>query len=110
MSTSFTTNEWDSDIEDDSNSSEEFMYVKGTPRSPPSPTINSSLYKTTKYEQNNNNHSPSALILEEDDMNDNDIWNSHEDQIQIVKGMYYQNKLYLNIYYILIIVLYCYRK
>lgn len=68
MSTSFTANEWDSDI-DDSNSSEEFMYVKGTPPQVASPNI----YKNQKTE--------SKMIVHED--MDENVWNTHQDQIPV---------------------------
>lgn len=73
MSTSFTVNEWDSDV-DDSNSSEEFMYVKGTPPKVPSPE----LYKLKldqKYET-----ATIPIIVEEDIES---VWNSHEDKVPV---------------------------
>lgn len=71
MSTSFTNNEWDSDVDD---SSEEFMYVKGTPPKVPSPE----LYKH-KLEQKNES-SPVTIIVEEDIES---VWKSHEDVIPV---------------------------
>lgn len=73
MSTSFTVNEWDSDV-DDSNSSEEFMYVKGTPPKVPSPD----LYKH-KLEQKHE-HAPVPIIVEEDIES---VWKSHEDKVPV---------------------------
>lgn len=73
MSTSFTGNEWDSDV-DDSNSSEEFMYVKGTPQKVPSPE----LYKQKQQKQDNNGLVP--VIVEEDI---GSVWKSHEDIVPV---------------------------
>lgn len=70
MSTSFTANEWDSDV-DDSNSSEEFMYVKGTPPKVPSPE----LYKH-KLEQKQDSQAAPAIVEE-------DVWKSHEDKVPV---------------------------
>ncbi len=70
MSTSFTGNEWDSDV-DDSNSSEEFMYVKGTPPKVPSPEI----YKH-KLEQK---HAVPVIVEEDVDS----VWKSHEDKVPV---------------------------
>lgn len=73
MSTSFTGNEWDSDV-DDSNSSEEFMYVKGTPPKVPSPE----LYKQKQQKHDNNGLVP--VIVEEDICS---VWKSHEDKVPV---------------------------
>ncbi|KAJ6646859.1 hypothetical protein Bhyg_02073, partial [Pseudolycoriella hygida] len=73
MSTSFTNSEWDSDV-DDSNSSEEFMYVKGTPPKVPSPE----LYKH-KLEQKHESVTVPA-VAEEDVEN---IWKTHEDKVPV---------------------------
>lgn len=76
MSTSFTANEWDSDV-DDSNSSEEFMYVKGTPPPASSPD----LYKQQIEHKNiGRQSSPNQTILE-DDMDN--VWNSHKDKVPV---------------------------
>lgn len=74
MSTSFTGNEWDSDV-DDSNSSEEFMYVKGTPPKVPSPE----LYKQ-KLEQKHDHNGIIPIIVEEDI---GSVWKSHEDKVPV---------------------------
>lgn len=80
MSTSFTANEWDSDV-DDSNSSEEFMYVKGTPPPVPSPD----LYKQ-QMEQKNGRLSPIQTTQEVEHMDD--VWNSHKDKVPVTcKGL-----------------------
>lgn len=85
MSTSFA-NEWDSDV-DDSNSSEEFMYVKGTPPPVPSPDLN----KQQMEHKNVGRQSPNQTILEENDMDD--VWNSHKDKVPVTcKGK--TNKLF----------------
>lgn len=75
MSTSFTANEWDSDV-DDSNSSEEFMYVKGTPPPVPSPD----LYKQ-QMELKNGRQSPTDSAQKVEDMDD--VWNSHKDKVPV---------------------------
>lgn len=78
MSTSFSTpsNEWDSDV-DDSNSSEEFMYVKGTPPPVPSPD----LYKNKSHDQQKSKKQIPAetvgICTEEE------VWNSHEDKVPV---------------------------
>lgn len=78
MSTSFTGNEWDSDV-DDSNSSEEFMYVnhnvKSTPPNVPSPE----LYKQ-KLEQKHDIKGLVPIIVEEDI---GSVWKSHEDKVPV---------------------------
>lgn len=71
MSTSFTTNEWDSDV-DDSNSSEEFMYVKGTPPKIPSPELYKHKHKVES--------APVPIIVEEDIES---VWKSHEDKVPV---------------------------
>lgn len=71
-------NEWDSDIED-SNSSEEFMYVRSLPPS-----------NGMKHEEIRGN---STKETSGDDYSDNSthqynpsssVWNSHEDKVQIL--------------------------
>lgn len=73
MSTSFTANEWDSDV-DDSNSSEEFMYVKGTPPKVPSPE----LYKHKLEHKHDSGAVP--VIVEE---SSESVWKSHEDKVPV---------------------------
>lgn len=94
----FTANDWDSDIED-SNSSEEFLYTKGVSQ------IGEYLRSTTQdmkfpsessrkqcidvdFDDEHNDKSPtqnesSQETSNDEQLNAQDIWNSHEDLIAV---------------------------
>lgn len=69
MSTSFNLNEWESE-EDDSNSSEEFMYVKGT-------------MPTDEVYQNSISNVTAAISPVDETGLDENAWATHEDQIPV---------------------------
>lgn len=86
MTQTFTTNDcWDSDIED-SNSSEEFLYAKGS--------------QIGEYLRSRNQNNPEHVELVkqtdcnaesgDEQINTQNIWNSHEDLIAVTtKSMYF---------------------
>lgn len=86
MSGTFTTNDWDSDVED-SNSSEEFLYAKGASQ------IGEYLRSTqnTMFPLDSRNQGDDESITHMDgsqeptdeQLNTQDIWNSHEDLIGV---------------------------
>lgn len=83
MSTSFSTttaNEWDSDVEDDSNSSEEFMFVKGPPtkKSLPAPTNNNNLLPNINEDDSVAGAVPAAAV---DGIES--VWNTHHDKVPV---------------------------
>lgn len=82
MSTSFSSpsNEWDSDI-DDSNSSEEFMYVKGDPD--PVPVHSPDMFKggESNDQEQRRLGETSTEFNEPEDMNS--VWKSHEDKVPV---------------------------
>ena len=93
MSTSFTTpaggaTEWESDVED-SNSSEEFMYVKGTPPPVPSPDLHKQklmeghVHNHSHYQNSDKNSSSNATTsnIAEEDIDS--VWNTHEDKVPV---------------------------
>lgn len=105
----FTTNDWDSDIED-SNSSEEFLYAKGVSQ------IGEYLRSTTQdikfpmessrkqhldddFDDENIDKSPiqnesSSQETSDEQLNAQDIWNSHEDLIAVTaNGRIHRKKL-----------------
>lgn len=97
MSTTFGANDWDSDIED-SNSSEEFMYVRGTTVQPiylqsaenfmklfDKNDKGDELAQQNKLELNGKIKNDIEQIDEQPDIHS--IWNSHKDQIAVtLKG------------------------
>lgn len=97
--TSFTSNDWDSDIED-SNSSEEFMYAKGDAE------MNEYLKSTkTESETSNNiefskrNDDKSIECKNNDESGDEQpdahgIWNSHDDLIAVSRNGKYIEKYF----------------
>ncbi|XP_037914399.1 uncharacterized protein LOC119653649 isoform X6 [Hermetia illucens] len=73
--TSFT-NEWDSDV-DDSHSSEEFMYVRGTPTKE---KLREMLDKQTDVGNKvNTDHD----FFEYEGLNEADVWSTHEDKVPV---------------------------
>lgn len=107
MSTSFSTpprisSEWDSDV-DDSNSSEEFMYVKGTPPPVPSPDLYKQKLKEQQIKENSIDEEDeqeveevkesrlTSAILEEDI---DSVWITHEDKVPVSsKGDFFFNNI-----------------
>lgn len=94
MTETFTTNDWDSDIED-SNSSEEFVYAKGVSQ------LGEYLRSTQDIESHKHidvefdasiDKSPTNESSQEtgdEQVDAHDIWNSHEDLIAVTtNGMY----------------------
>lgn len=93
MTGTFTTNDWDSDIED-SNSSEEFLYAKGVSqigeylRS--TQDIDFSLEPHKQIDDEFDEHIDKSPTLNEssqetgdEQLDTQDIWNSHEDLIAV---------------------------
>lgn len=95
----FTTNDWDSDIED-SNSSEEFLYAKGvsqigeeylrsTTQDIKYP-LDSSHKQCLDSDDEHIDKSPmqneSSQETSDDQLNAQDIWNSHEDLIAVTEN------------------------
>lgn len=75
-------NEWDSDIED-SNSSEEFMYVRNV--SPPTRMKHEDMAVNFNKETSTDEYSDNSTHQYNPS---NSVWNSHEDKVQIMnKGM-----------------------
>lgn len=84
MSTSFSTpaNEWDSDVEDDSNSSEEFMFVKG-----PTVAVHTGITTTKKTLLPNINEDdavvPAAATANITAEGIESVWNTHHDKVPV---------------------------
>lgn len=89
ISGTFATNDWDSDIED-SNSSEEFLYAKGTSqigeylRSTQNTSYSSEPRKQINLEFDNNTDGASNQHeIGDEPLDTQEIWNSHDDLITV---------------------------
>lgn len=75
-------NEWDSDI-DDSNSSEEFMYVRNRPATEVNSNTAIGAMAIDDYSDNPNGDDESDISAHQYNPSSS-VWNSHEDKVQII--------------------------
>lgn len=83
MSTSFSTSpkDWDSDGDEDS--SEEFMYVKGTEESTSKGQDSDTNIATNTISKDQDPNTASSVNADNTEVTESEVWNAHTDQIMV---------------------------